>query len=1218
MTISANDHGMVVGGQGSLEGSPPFDWARPVLQTTDTYLVVHGYSLKGDPEGDPLDEGEFRTLVEEEDIFLLAKPAVAKPHGVIWLFRPQFRALLPEANPEKDLSGSAFGPLDVHTTLTETQVFLVEEPAANSVRAHWRAETFAAARKLGRKYKWREAKDYAKLAFDLAPTFDVVDLSLLLLVLDEGGETELAARYLAMAERSRGAVFSACALSLREVLRADISTARLPADAIAGWAAFVSGSLTDQLDEIARRQRESNASAIVLFDALLSLESLNRQSAAVLAGNILIRNLDEAALQWGGERRWPELTRKIKELTWAASPLRQPVGDLVLQVSRALDEQTPQIETRDEAVDTLDKLSTRCRKQGDDLRHVNRSGANRFYEMGAKCIEIIADGLKGGKWSLYDQAKWLIFKDCQHNLEKLPPAMPQRVVEWGKEVFQTDFAPEAMRGRLQAIQVLHRAARATRSLVEDDVATRWTQRAVELGRNLLHEESSPSRIMLREPARAVKAAAVMGLPPDKWEDLVGEIMSKMPPNQERLRSAVNQDLAWAWLASGMPAKAEPPAREAMKLSPGDPPAAVVLAEALRVQGNVSEAADVLRQASVEARQLGKPPGLCDWIEWRAAALLDEEGLVREAIRAYLDILAKTQPNNLAVAMRAEELLRGEFSARDAREMLQPYVAALQIPSPAQAGLMHSFEISYSRSSPSAELEAQVLYERARRLNSDSPEFQQALVTHRVLAQSETADAVTRTRLGFLEARGGDIEQAKGIAQSLPGDDSFRFSLMGLVHAVERDFEKAVDAYHEAWTRSRNPALLDQVAWLLLRHGGVEKACGLLTKLVADHPNDTIGWMHLGVALLTQGNKTEAARALLKSFLLDAHAALEMDFEIDVDTPHSGGATFRRRTAHLLGALSARHPETISLVLDAAITDAPGPVFVAELIDGLAVGRAFEREVLDRLLVFASTQPLVVKRRLAQYAMAGAIEIEAGVRPGVSRQWLDSAVNTLSDTVVWAELLAGAKGWYARTVRRLVGLRASRSEVAPPDPGLCPMAFQDLFEHIATTRGSPDYYAEAERRLAGIHPVGAQVVDYAVFQVRALLQRTWQRVATLDAWDALAELPAAPGYGAISQLAEDLHLTSRESHLPWLWTDRPTAEVALDTLKEEGQCPARLTCAATENGVVLRIGDGKTGEVWKGPAIRALHLLGWTPLSPSGEGSGFQVPAIAAFQRPTGT
>jgi tetratricopeptide (TPR) repeat protein len=913
------------------------------------------------------------------------------------------------------------------------------------------------------------------------------------------------------------------------------------------------------------------------------------------------------------------------ETEWPVSG-RQAVEELLERVSRALGTEEPLVVGRGDAVRELDRATDRCREAGDKSRGAgDRARGNELYALGAECQEVISERVHS-EWTLMSQSKWLVLQDRMGRLSEVPTERP---ASWADKILQPDCVLTTPNDRLNAIAVLHRAARVVKARCPDKDVTLWLKRALGIAKELLLEQS-PKRIVIREVARAVRCAAALGLERGEWEGVANDVERR--PTETYLRHAVAVDLAHAWLSAGNPERAEQLARVVGEARAGDAsPVEFVWAEALQALGRPHEAADVLTQAAKKARELSLPAGIGDWLEWRAVVILDEAGLVSEAILGYLDLLAESQPRNTKVAQRVEELLRAEFGKEDAKAILKPFADTLGVATPAQALLLETFGISPRRTHAEAELEAQALYERAKRADRVSSNFTRALELHRKLAGSATAnpitrtrlrflrlrrnlagsataDPITRTRLGFLEARVGNTEQARRIAEELSDADSFRFSLLGLVHATEGRLEDAIRDYEKAWRLSGDRAPLDQLAWLLLQRGDPELSSRAFERLVRDHPEDAIGWMHLGMARLAAGEVIEAAHALLRSFLLEAHAAGPDD--IGATDP---GIPPWRRTARLLGSLAACDAQAASLVLAAARKQ---PFVAGELVYGLAVGRSFSQETLDQLLQLASDQPLGLRLRVAQYAMTAAVEIAASIQPEPVERWLEQTVEQLNDLRATAELLAGAKGSYARTVRRLVGRRARGEYVQLRDSGQCPAAFRDLFGYIAGTRNARDYYIEVQRRLALLQPSARQIIEYAVFQVHELLRGTWYEVESLPEWEALAKLPASPSYVAPARLGTNLNLVPPPGNLPWLWTDQPAAEVAVKTVAAHDYHVSRLTCRSTADGMIVRLADGlrPAGDrVWPQEAITVFDRLGWVPLSSTQEGWGFRVPAAAAFE-----
>lgn len=194
---------VLIGGQGSVSGEFAYDWAKPVLMYNDRQMLrVEYYAPDGLPEGDFLNMDEWNSLLRRGEVFRIDGNVPAVPNGMLWIFRPAFFELWPDANLAGGIKACGHGPLEIPAP---NKVFWVDENKAMPYLDAQRYYCFSMAKDLGvQDENWALAHRYASLAFDLSKRHGVVEGALLVITARMSFDYDSSSKYIADFQKSRG------------------------------------------------------------------------------------------------------------------------------------------------------------------------------------------------------------------------------------------------------------------------------------------------------------------------------------------------------------------------------------------------------------------------------------------------------------------------------------------------------------------------------------------------------------------------------------------------------------------------------------------------------------------------------------------------------------------------------------------------------------------------------------------------------------------------------------------------------------------------------------------------------------------------------------------------------------------------------------------------------------------------------------------------------
>jgi tetratricopeptide (TPR) repeat protein len=284
-----------------------------------------------------------------------------------------------------------------------------------------------------------------------------------------------------------------------------------------------------------------------------------------------------------------------------------------------------------------------------------------------------------------------------------------------------------------------------------------------------------------------------------------------------------------------PALAEAQCREILKAAPGHPQAQLLLAAALRGQGEAAAARDLVRPLSEEH------PG---WAQAQAelgsalAALGDSAGAIAALQRAVQ--IEPTHAEAWRVLGDAWSLM-GDAAQADAA-YARHIRASVHDPELIEAATA----LCDGRLAQAERILRAVL----RRRPTDVPAI-------RMLAE-------TGARLGRLADAEALLERCLQLA---PGFTAARHNYATVLYRQNKPIEAIAQTDRLLAQDPRNPGYRNLKAAALSRIGEYEQAITLYQEVLAEHPRQPKGWMSLGHALKTVGRQADAVAAYRQSVAL---------------------------------------------------------------------------------------------------------------------------------------------------------------------------------------------------------------------------------------------------------------------------------------------------------------------------------------------------------------
>lgn len=444
-----------------------------------------------------------------------------------------------------------------------------------------------------------------------------------------------------------------------------------------------------------------------------------------------------------------------------------------------------------------------------------------------------ADALRRGLEAFPGDAL-LLRAEAEALLAREDPAAARRAVERYRKLFPDDPNSEYLRARLELVEgdVSAAIARLTDLMprLDQPFSQYWLGQALERRGDLAGAERRYGLALQRDGGDPglypplVRMAEARG----DWRQVagLGERLARIAPQHFE---------GWsAWITGlirlGDGARAEPVARHAAGLFPGNEDAQIQLARALRGAGKADAALELLGEVAGRFPESGR-------VEAERVLTMGLAGRLTEGLAAAEEALAVHPDSAVLHSAHAQLLFAAGEAEAGAAAVDRALAAAPEDPEP--LAIRARFRAATGRLAGAREDSERYLEARP-----DDPAMHFVLgVVHESAGRPEEAIAAHR-RAARLDAKA--FAPRNNLAYLL----------------ADRDLDAALTAAQEAYAlQPDSPAVLDTLGWLYLRKGLVERATSLLEEAHAGAPELAEVQLHLALAHREAGRSDEARELL---------------------------------------------------------------------------------------------------------------------------------------------------------------------------------------------------------------------------------------------------------------------------------------------------------------------------------------------------------------------